>query len=70
MKQISQPNSDLFQLDALCIHYALLYGDLDQAFSILADLMIDNDQVLTAEQFADYRQRGLFPDPVCQIGKR
>lgn len=61
MKQICQPNSDLFQLDAVCIHYALLCGDLNQAFSILADLMIESGQTLTVEQFAECYQRGLFP---------
>lgn len=70
MSKFSQSNSVQFRQDALCINEAVLHGDLDQAFSILADLMVDNDQALTVEQFADYRERGLFPDPSCQTRRR
>lgn len=68
MDKVSQPDTDRFKTDARCLNHALFYGDLNQAFSILADIMITSGQPLTSEQVAEYYKRGLFgpfplPDP-------
>lgn len=68
MNKVPQPDTDCFKTDALCLNRALSYGDLHQAFSILADIMITSGQPLTSEKVAEYYKRGLFgpfplPDP-------